>query len=42
MNIYSFLSHLRSLDVKLFLDGERLRMQSPQGNFDTATPGSDS
>jgi len=31
MNIYSFLSHLRSLDVKLFLDGERLRCKAPKG-----------
>ncbi|MEH2206526.1 MAG: amino acid adenylation domain-containing protein [Nostoc sp.] len=30
-NIYSFLSHLRSLDVKLFLDGERLRCKAPKG-----------
>ncbi len=31
MNIYSFLSHLRRLDVKLFLDGERLRCKAPKG-----------
>ncbi|WP_414516568.1 amino acid adenylation domain-containing protein [Nostoc sp. PCC 9305] len=31
MNIYKFLSHLRSLDVKLFLDGEKLRCKAPKG-----------
>ncbi|MCV3214789.1 amino acid adenylation domain-containing protein [Plectonema radiosum NIES-515] len=31
MNIYDFLSYLRSLDVKLFLDGERLRCKAPKG-----------
>ncbi len=31
MNTYQFLSHLRSLDIKLFLDGERIRCQAPNG-----------
>jgi amino acid adenylation domain-containing protein/non-ribosomal peptide synthase protein (TIGR01720 family) len=31
MNTHEFLSHLRSLDVKLFLDGERLRCKAPKG-----------
>ncbi|MBN3909403.1 MAG: AMP-binding protein [Nostoc sp. NMS1] len=31
MNIYNFLYYLRSLDVKLFLEGERLRCKAPKG-----------
>ncbi|MCX5965818.1 MAG: condensation domain-containing protein, partial [Cyanobacteria bacterium] len=31
MNTYGFLSYLRSLDITLFLDGERLRCKAPKG-----------
>lgn len=31
MSIYNFLSYLHSLDVKLFIDGERLRCKAPKG-----------
>ncbi|MDF5730566.1 MAG: SDR family NAD(P)-dependent oxidoreductase, partial [Rhizonema sp. PD38] len=30
MNVYQFLSHLRSLDVKLTLDGDQLRCKAPK------------